>query len=427
MSRFKNFAGGALVCVLKAPSAQRLASPERFMNLCRSRLIELSFVREISGQIEFTIGLNDYRKLRPVVRKCHMLPHIKRRYGLPFLLRKGRRHSAFFAGICAAVLLLFIFSGFIWNIEIKGNYTHTDESLIQFMETLDVYTGQRKVKIDPSALEEELRLAFEDISWVSARIEGTVLKIELKEGTVRTPDASGKIAGNVTAAQAGTVTSIVTRSGTARVSPGDVVEAGDVLIEGTVDIYNDDGTVQTTHPVHGDGDVYADMVYHCDDYYPAYRTVKNYIKKPKYALGLELFGRLFIAGDASFEAQNYETTTEVIKYRLTPNFYLPLRLYKITARAYEPVREDYTAQALEQIGEAAIRRRLTMLESDGAQILSHSLKTEIGDGYYHVSGDIIMNGSIGTFVPAEGSGNIQESDGAGRIEPEMDDGEAGLP
>ena len=49
--------------------------------------------------------------------------------------------------------------------------------------------------------------------------------------------------------------------------PGTTVSAGDVLISGTVDIYNDDGTIKETRQVHGDGDVYIRSVYHCEDYY----------------------------------------------------------------------------------------------------------------------------------------------------------------
>ena len=59
------------MCVIKD------AAPERFMNLCRGRNIFLANIRESPGVVEFVVGAGDYRKLRPVVKKCHIVPHIK--------------------------------------------------------------------------------------------------------------------------------------------------------------------------------------------------------------------------------------------------------------------------------------------------------------------------------------------------------------
>ena len=394
MSRFRDFMRGTLVCVLKDGAV------ERFMNLCRSRGIYLADIRWASGEVEFAIGLKDYLKIRPIVRKCHSVPHIKKKRGLPFILYRNRRHRAFFGGLMLALCMLFVLSGFVWNIEIEGNYTHTDESLIRFMRSIDVFTGQRKGSVDTAALEEELRLAYEDISWVSARIEGTVLKIELKEGKVLTPDEDEDTPGNIVATQDGVITSIVTRSGTARVAPGDVVQTGDILIEGNVDIYNDDATVKTSHSVHGDGDVYASLTYHCEDYYPAYRTKKVYTGDTKYALALELFGKMYSLGDTSFKRGSFEETSRVTKYRLTPNFYLPFCLYETTGRAYEVSPVRYTEDEMKALGGAVIENKLEKLKGEGAEIIGHHLRTEIEENNYVIRGDIEMIVPIGSFVPA---------------------------
>ncbi len=391
MSRFRDFIRGTLVCVIKD------AAPERFMNLCRGRNIFLANIRESPGVVEFVVGAGDYRKLRPVVKKCHIVPHIKARRGLPFILHKNRRHSVFFAGILLAAALLFILSGFIWNIEIEGNYTNTDENLIHFMKELGVHTGQRKSRVDTAAIEEELRLAYGNISWVSARIEGTVLKIELKEGKVLEPKADEALYGNIVAAQDAVVTSIVTRTGTARVKEGDTVRAGDILIEGIVDIYNDDAAVKTTHSVRGDGDVYGAVVEHCEDYYPAWKLVKNYTGDQKYCIGLELFGTMFTFGDASFETQSYEETTQVTKYRLTPNFYLPFSLHRTTGKAYEPERINYSEEEIQILGGMAIENKLARLKAQGAQITQYDLRTEIVGDNYVICGDIYMVIPIGEF------------------------------
>lgn len=393
MSRLRDFFRGTLVCVIED------TSPERFMNLCRSRRIYLTQIHSLNGKIEFEIGLKDYWHLRPVVKKCHIVPHITKKKGLPFILNRNKRHKFFFLGMVLAVLILFILSQFIWNIEIEGNYSHTDENLIAFMKDIDVYTGQWKHKIDVSALEEELRLEFDDISWVSARMEGTVLKLEVKEGKVLTPDTEGNVSGNVVAAQNGKITSIVTRTGTPKVNIGDTVSAGDILIEGIVNIYNDDGTVKDIKRVHGDGDIYADIVYHCEDYYPAYYIRKVYSGNNKISVGLELFGHMFTVGNENFENKNYEKTSQVTKYRLTPNFYLPFRLYTVKSRMYEKEKVKYSNEEMKVLGEKAIQSMLEQFIEKGAVINDDSLVVNVYDDYYVILGDVYMTIPIGEFQP----------------------------
>ncbi len=401
MSRFKNFLSGTLECSIKGQS------PERFFNLCKSRRIELEHIRGEKQQILFSLTLDNYKRLRPIARKCHIVPHIAVRRGLPFILHKNRRHKFFFAGMAAAAVIIFILSRFIWNIEIDGNFSHTDTSIILFLREKGICTGRLKKNIDLDSLEEDLRLAYDDISWVSARIEGTVLKIQLEEGLVLTPPEDDEnIPGNIVAVQSGKVSSIVTRTGTAQVQVGDEVQAGDILILGAVDIYNDDDTIKTTHYVHGDGDVYVEATYHCSDYYPGFYMEKNYMGSSVCVPGLELFGKLFTFGNFSFDEESnmengskLEVTSTVTKYRLTPNFYLPVRLYMTKIRPYETVPVKYTREAMEALGEEAIEQLLQNFEEADATVLDHNLSTVISDTGYSVTGDVEMIVPGGEFRP----------------------------
>lgn len=399
MSRWMDFVSGTVECCIKN------TAPERLFNLCKSRGIILKNIYETKDHIYFTMKLSHYRSLRPIVRKCRIVPHICRRRGLPFIIHKNRRHWGFFAGIGAALALLVILSGFVWNIEIYGNYGHTDETLIACLKDIGVHTGQLKSRIDLDDLEDELRLAFDDISWVSARIDGTVLKIDIKEGLVLTPDEEKDVPGNVIAQEDGVVSSIVTRTGTALVKAGDTVSAGDVLISGTVDIYNDDGTIKETRQVHGDGDVYIQSVYYCEDYYPARYIEKDYTGRERTRTDIELFGQIFSFGsprenESGEENKTYtETVSTVTKYRLTPSFYLPVRLYTTKTQTYTPKICTYTSEEMETLGNAAIQQKLSALSLGNVQILSHDLSVAVEKDYYVVRGNIHMISQGGIFEP----------------------------
>ena len=56
---------------------------------------------------------------------------------------------------------------------------------------MDVKTGCRKSEIDLPKIEEELRIMYNEITWVSASIAGTKLQIELREGDLKISGSSG--------------------------------------------------------------------------------------------------------------------------------------------------------------------------------------------------------------------------------------------
>ena len=71
----------------------------------------------------------------------------------------------------------------IWNIHIEGNFTRTDETILEYLETQGVIHGMRKSKLDCAKIVQDIRKEFHDIIWVSASIEGTRLLIQVKENT----------------------------------------------------------------------------------------------------------------------------------------------------------------------------------------------------------------------------------------------------
>ena len=72
-------------------------------------------------------------------------------------------------------------SGYIWDIEILGTHTQTEEVIRTFLKENHVNTGIRRGNIDCDRIVKDIRKGFDDIIWVSASIEGTRLIIQIKE------------------------------------------------------------------------------------------------------------------------------------------------------------------------------------------------------------------------------------------------------
>ena len=113
----------------------------------------------------------------------------------------------------------------------EGNTKYTDSTLLHFLEEKGYVHGMKKSGIVCEEIEKDIRGRYGDITWVSAQISGNRLIIRIKENQII--DAEGTPASDesgtgmdLTASKNGTVVSVITRTGTPKVHPGDSVEKG---------------------------------------------------------------------------------------------------------------------------------------------------------------------------------------------------------
>lgn len=158
-------------------------SPERFLNLCSHHHIYIWGLKPSGNRYEMYMSVAGFRKLKPIIKKTKTKVVILKRYGLPFFLHKYRKRKVFFAGAVGSVFAIYLMSCIIWNIHIEGNFTRTDETILEYLETQGVIHGMRKSKLDCAKIVRDIRKEFHDIIWVSASIEGTRLLIQVKENT----------------------------------------------------------------------------------------------------------------------------------------------------------------------------------------------------------------------------------------------------
>lgn len=177
---------GFLKCHLKG------GDMERFFNLCRYQGIECWDMSYSEGVCRCCIYLDDFRKIRPFVRKTKVRVKIVERCGLAFFIAFLQRRKGLWLGMAGCVAVLCFLSAHIWKMEFSGNSYYTDERLEKYLsETENIRIGSWKKDAVNPVLEENLRLTFPDISWVSVRKEGTSLIVALEE-MVKYDAASGE-------------------------------------------------------------------------------------------------------------------------------------------------------------------------------------------------------------------------------------------
>ena len=404
----------------------------RFVNLCRNNGIELRHLVRRENAIQMEIDAENFKKLRPLVRKTHVKIHILNRHGPAFFFYRHKRRWWFLLGMTVFAGMIYILSLFVWQIDIDGNRKYTDALILQALAQMDVKTGCRKSEIDLPEIEEELRIMYNEITWVSASIAGTKLQIELREGDLKISGSSGggqtgnvkrvenrennpktqngeseiDLPANLVADEDAIITNLVVRRGTVAVRYGDEVKKGDVLIEGKVYIYNEDETLKKVDYLTAEGDVFGKYQELYEKHYQRKHEVRSYTGKNYRELGVAIVGKSFClpVWENILKKQLEENTLSEVwswkkQFRLTPTFYLPFALEYTEYVPYENVVEEYTDEVIKKMAEEELQKYLNELEKKGVQIISNSVTISLDADGGHVKGTLILDGPIGKEVP----------------------------
>lgn len=404
----------------------------RFVNLCRNNGIELRHLVRRENAIQMEIDAKNFKKLRPLVRKTHVKIHILNRHGPAFFFYRHKRRWWFLLGMTVFAGMIYILSLFVWQIDIDGNRKYTDALILQALAQMDVKTGCRKSEIDLPEIEEELRIMYNEITWVSASIAGTKLQIELREGDLKISESSGggqtgnvkrvenrennpktqngesetDLPANLVADEDAIITNLVVRRGTVAVRYGDEVKKGDVLIEGKVYIYNEDETLKKVDYLTAEGDVFGKYQELYEKHYQRKHEVRSYTGKNYRELGVAIVGKSFClpVWENILKKQLEENTLSEVwswkkQFRLTPTFYLPFALEYTEYVPYENVVEEYTDEVIKKMAEEELQKYLNELEKKGVQIISNSVTISLDADGGHVKGTLILDGPIGKEVP----------------------------
>ena len=327
---------------------------ERFLNLCRGRGILLENIRPVEEKkLTAVISIEDFRRLAPIHRKTRVHIHILEKRGLPFFLYRSWHRKCFFAGILLCAVMLLWLSGHIWNIHIDGNVKNSTPELLEFLDQQGVIHGINKKSVNCSRIAAMLRKNYPDITFVSARVQGTRLLLTIQEEALKENLQEEAAPCDLVADLDGEIVCIVTRQGVPMMKKGDLCKKGDILISGTVELLNDSQEVVRTEYVPADGDIY---VRHQIPYYQEFSlSYKKRIAagKPKSSWYLHLGNWIIGAGAASKE--QHVTSVEELPWKITENFTLPISLGKITRTPYQLEAALYTRKQAEEKAVSELR------------------------------------------------------------------------
>lgn len=173
----------------------------------------LADVQEIAEDMDVTLTHFEYATLSEQIRR-----------------RKGR--FGLILGLILVIGASLYFSGVIVTIDIQGNETVSDTSILTALAEIGIEEGTNFGQINYVWSENQLRLMIDKIAWAGMHRTGHRLVVEVTEIVDKPAMLVERIPCNVVAAREAEIVSVLVRDGQLMHIIGDYVFPGDMLING---------------------------------------------------------------------------------------------------------------------------------------------------------------------------------------------------
>ncbi|MFI3212107.1 MAG: sporulation protein YqfD [Eubacteriales bacterium] len=357
-------------------------APERFINLCGNHRIVLWDLIKYEQYYELKVIVSDLWFMKNLAKKTGVRISILERFGMPFFLKNHKKRKIFLAGFPLCIFFLLSMTRFIWAIDCNGNSEVTNDVLLDFLENHKVTYGTYIPSIDTETLELELRREFPVFTWVSVTIDGTRIYIDVNENDILNTSDLSQEAGDyydIVSSTDGIITSILTRSGVPMVKVGDTVNAGDILISGSVPIYDNDGNIKSFQYVKADGDIYIQTEYEVAEEMQRYYQYKDYTGEEVSKGFVEIFGKKFTWDIQQVSFPYYDIVKNKKQLQILDHIYLPVYWGKYIYRDYMKVDAIYSMEESERLIYNKFNELIVLLTEKGVQIIEKNVKIQTSD------------------------------------------------
>lgn len=381
-------------------------APERFMNLIIKNDVVIWSVNATENGYIFFTGRKNLLKMKPLLQKTNVKLTVVEKYGFPYLVKKNKRRVFFIAGFLICILFVYIMSMFVWEIKVNGTRQLVAQNILKDIEKEYVKLGTRKKEVDCEGLERQLMKKYDEISWIDCNLNGTTLTVSVEEGTVSDENKKSLEKNDIVALKDAIITKMITREGKPLVKVRDQVKKGDILISGTIYIYNDNNEVLETNYVPADGDIYGESSELYEDKIDAVCYEKKYDKNSKKYYTFFVFNYCITPFKPKVKSDNADYITQIHKVKLFSDLYLPIGYKKTEIKTYEVVKKTYSKEEAFRILKNNLQKKIQELEGKGVEIIENNVKIEKQENQFLAKGTLKLRESIGgvrqlSMIPAE--------------------------
>lgn len=393
-------------------------SPERFLNACMYRNIYIWNIQPVQDCYEMNISISDFRRLKPILKKTGVRAVIIKRYGFPFFLFHHKKRKVLFSGAVCATGFIYLMSLFIWEIDITGNQRYTDEALEEFLTDCKIRPGILISSIDCTDIATLLRKSYDRIIWVSVSVDGSKLKVRVRENEDSGEGVSRAVThvetlgdesadyvvmqqdGNDLVAECGgVIESMIVRKGIPMVKEGDTVEKGQILVSGAVPVVGDSGETTGYQYQKADADIRARTILEYEDTENVQYQEKVYYDFQKAEPYLQI-GNLYLkSGKSGKISDRAEIYTLEKNFSFGEHFSFPIRIGSYIVRYYYIEEKKHTDKSLQQILSRNYQHFTETLGKKGVEIISNDVKIYTGRVCARATGQLTVITDIAVSQP----------------------------
>lgn len=202
---------------------------ERFIRICCARGICLHSVKCREDVIEFCVDHRYTSQIDEIAEKCGLDILACRVHGTPVLRRRVLSSLGLLLGMLMALVVFFFGTSFITDVVIVGNVDISQADLLEFLEGQGITVGTVKYGLKDERISNALVISDPRVAWAEFDVSGTVATLTVSEANYIHGRPDDRVA-DVVAARDGYIIGITCLSGDAKVSAGEAVYAGQLLV-----------------------------------------------------------------------------------------------------------------------------------------------------------------------------------------------------
>ena len=204
-----------------------------FMNACRESKTMLHDVDTTPGNITAGIYRNAYQNVLIAAQKSGMALNNVKKTGLPFLIEKHKSRIGIPVGMLLAAFIFLTLSSVVWSVSVTGLGRIDENDFAAYLQKNRIITGRFIADYDCTEIERIAEGYGENVLRVTANLIGCRLYIHVEERDLP-PEMADNRYSNIIASKDGEVLSADVFAGEKKVSAGDAVIKGDMLVGGVV-------------------------------------------------------------------------------------------------------------------------------------------------------------------------------------------------
>ncbi len=237
--------------------------PEKIINILQNNGIYLWDIKYENNVLSFKAFNDSMDIVNAAAERFASSACVSEKLGCERLYEYFKGKKAFFYCAVFVLILIVVFSRFIWEINIYGTRNIKPNDIMQYLYSQNIKQSVSRRKIDTDKLSSDILSNFNSLSEAVVELKGTSLYITVveKDSPIVLYDKSIPV--NIIASEDGYVDEIEVYNGTQLVIAGTMVKKGDVIISGTVEY--DSGEAKEMRYVHAMGKVLMHKECNYDD------------------------------------------------------------------------------------------------------------------------------------------------------------------